>query len=104
VCSSLARHSAKVPRKVYYKFLAKYKIPLSIVLLLPFIKRHLPRANMPLMRTTSSRRASKRFTKKRTNPKRKYTNTFKRLTKKQYYNISTRNPNISYLNELRLLA
>jgi hypothetical protein len=43
---------------------------------------------MPLMRTTSSRRPSKRTLKKRTNPKHKYTNIFKRLTKKQYYNIS----------------
>jgi hypothetical protein len=59
---------------------------------------------MPLMRTTSSKRAFKRIAKKRTNLKRKYTNTFKRLIKKQYYNISTRNPNIPYLNELRLLA
>jgi hypothetical protein len=53
---------------------------------------------MLLMRT--SKRASKRTIKKRINLKRKYTNTFKRLTKMQYYNISTRNPNIPYLNEL----
>jgi hypothetical protein len=59
---------------------------------------------MPLMRTTSSRRPSKRTLKKRTNPKHKYTNIFKRLTKKQYYNISTYNPNIPYLDELRPLA
>jgi hypothetical protein len=67
-------------------------------LALSFTKRHLPRANMLLMRT--SKRASKRTIKKRINLKRKYTNTFKRLTKMQYYNISTRNPNIPYLNEL----
>jgi hypothetical protein len=57
---------------------------------------------MPLIQTTSSRRPSKRT--KRTNLKRKYTNTFKRLTKKQYYNISTRNLNIPYLDELKPLA
>ena len=59
---------------------------------------------MPPMRTTSSRRATKRTAKKRTNPKRKYTNIFKRLTEKQYHNISTRNPNIPYPDELGPLA
>jgi hypothetical protein len=53
---------------------------------------------MPLMRTTSSKRPFKRT--KRINLKRKYTNTFKHLIKKQYYNISTRNLNIPYLDEL----
>ena len=59
---------------------------------------------MPLMQITSNRHAFKRTTKKRINLKRKYTNTFKRLTKKQYYNISTYNPNIPYLDKLGLLA
>jgi len=59
---------------------------------------------MPLMQIISNRRAFKCIVKKRINLKRKYTNIFKRLTKKQYYNISTRNPNILYLNELGPLA
>jgi hypothetical protein len=59
---------------------------------------------MPLMQITNSKCAFERIIKKHINLKRKYTNIFKRFIKKQYYNISTRNPNILYLNKLRLLA
>jgi hypothetical protein len=87
---SLARCSTKALCKFYYNFLAEYKMPFyPYSSTLFFIKHHLLRANILLMRITNSKYTFKRTIKKRTNLKHKYTNIFKRLIKKQYHNIST---------------